>query len=1084
MEDVQEIAEQQVENPVGPVTAQDGFYAPADISDSVQKREAVPPCALELFAGSCKLSKCLKSHGFAAYGIDHQKCKNRVGPCVVMDLTKKSSRKFLRQVISSGKVGAVPMAPPCGTSSRAREKPIPARLKRLGVPQPKPLRSSQYPLGFPWLRGTDLVRVRLANECYETVAEIFELCVLLGIPAFIENPATSRMWEVPCIRKLFKLKGVHFTKFHACMHGGDRDKLTALLHNCPPLCELALRCDGGHSHRPWSVSRSVQGGWKFDTASEAEYPLLLCQRMAKLFSEAALSAGWLVSPEPKAANCSKGVPTAWKIAAGRQPRGRRSHMLLPEDGQVVTLSVTNHRDVTLLSNWKGRIDREVTMNSRCFPKGTRLIHFQKSNNWGEHGDQESYVDLSEPPTKRVKVDAPGTAEVLAKASLGIPMTPLEAVRRSRQVVHPFDVATQVSRAVEECMEVVATRGFDFLHNQRTKTLRWVKERARRLDPEEHKLKKSMHPGIASILKDKKLLLFKELLDYIGHPDQKLVDDIIQGMRITGNADQTGVFPVDFRPAQLEEEDLWRVSKFSQKEVQEKIPRHMMPRVVRVGEDDVDVCRQVWSSTLSEVEKGWLKGPLSADQVSEEVGPLWTPSRRFGIVQGGKIRNIDDLSEFAVNQTYGTPEKLDLGGVDEVVALASAWTKKLGDRCPKLVGRCLDLKSAYKQLPLSRKDRPNAVLAVLEPETQQVMFFISGVLPFGATGAVMAFNRTARAIRDLMQSLFLLPVVNYFDDFPHVDVQEGATRSQAVMEEFLDVLGWSIARDQGKRLPAGPKFTVLGVVVDLSESEAGIIKVANKPERVKELREVLDEVQSGGSFPPSLAARIQGRMMFAEAQCCGRWLVPILEPIKARALMPSPVRRTDDNLINALKLCCRMLEEAPVRRISPLVKEPPCVVFTDGAYEAGVATCGVVVLTPRSPKVFVMSFTVPDDVLREWKKDGHEQVIAQAELLPVLLVKKQMRWALEGSRVLYFIDNEGVKEALITGVTKSTASKSMLIECMKEDSQNQSLPWYARIPSPSNISDGPSRLCTVELFENFDVEMVQPMMDYKEWGKIG
>jgi len=285
-------------------------------------------------------------------------------------------------------------------------------------------------------------------------------------------------------------------------------------------------------------------------------------------------------------------------------------MLLPEDGPVVTLSVTNHRDVTLLSNWKGRIDREVTMNSRCFPKGTRLIHFQKSNNWGEHGDQESYVDLSEPPMKRVKVDAPGTAEVLAKASLGIPMTPLEAVRRSRQVVHPFDVATQVSRAVEECMEVVATRGFDFLHNQRTKTLRWVKERARRLDPEEHKLKKSMHPGIASILKDEKLLLFKELLDYIGHPDQKLVDDIIQGMRITGNADQTGVFPVDFRPAQLEE-------------------RHMMPRVVRVGEDDVDVCRQVWSSTLSEVEKGWLKGPLSADQVSEVWRPTKVGSGRCG-----------------------------------------------------------------------------------------------------------------------------------------------------------------------------------------------------------------------------------------------------------------------------------------------------------------------------------------------------------------------------------------------------------------------------------------------------------------------
>ena len=43
MEDVQEIAEQQVENPVGPVTAQDGFYAPADISDKRATRGRQSP---------------------------------------------------------------------------------------------------------------------------------------------------------------------------------------------------------------------------------------------------------------------------------------------------------------------------------------------------------------------------------------------------------------------------------------------------------------------------------------------------------------------------------------------------------------------------------------------------------------------------------------------------------------------------------------------------------------------------------------------------------------------------------------------------------------------------------------------------------------------------------------------------------------------------------------------------------------------------------------------------------------------------------------------------------------------------------
>ena len=65
-----------------------------------------------------------------------------------------------------------------------------------------------------------------------------------------------------------------------------------------------------------------------------------------------------------------------------------------------------------------------------------------------------------------------------------------------------------------------------------------------------------------------------------------------------------------------------------------------------------------------------------------------------------VRNIDDLSEFSVNQAYATPEKLDLGGVDEVVAMAAAWARiasKAGCKeGVELRGRCLDLKSACVQ----------------------------------------------------------------------------------------------------------------------------------------------------------------------------------------------------------------------------------------------------------------------------------------------------------------------------------------------------------------------------------------------------
>lgn len=186
--------------------------------DSVKKGGQSTPIALELFAGSCKLAKCLKSHGFLAYGVDHKKCKNRVGPCVVLDLTKSKGQVFVLDALKSGQVGCVPMAPPCGTSSRARERKLPRQLRALGVPEPKPLRSAQYPMGFPRLNGRDKLRVQLANTCYEFVAEVFLLCYQVNIPCFIENPKGSRMWDVPAIKRLFELEGVEFTWVHACMH--------------------------------------------------------------------------------------------------------------------------------------------------------------------------------------------------------------------------------------------------------------------------------------------------------------------------------------------------------------------------------------------------------------------------------------------------------------------------------------------------------------------------------------------------------------------------------------------------------------------------------------------------------------------------------------------------------------------------------------------------------------------------------------------------------------------------------------------------------------------------------------------------
>ena len=53
-------------------------------------------------------------------------------------------------------------------SFESQEKRVPEAMKRKGVPDPKPLRSHEFPEGLPGLTGADLQGVLAANAIYES----------------------------------------------------------------------------------------------------------------------------------------------------------------------------------------------------------------------------------------------------------------------------------------------------------------------------------------------------------------------------------------------------------------------------------------------------------------------------------------------------------------------------------------------------------------------------------------------------------------------------------------------------------------------------------------------------------------------------------------------------------------------------------------------------------------------------------------------------------------------------------------------------------------------------------------------------
>lgn len=87
----------------------------------------------------------------------------------------------------------------------------------------------------------------------------------------------------------------------------------------------------------------------------------------------------------------------------------------------------------------------------------------------------------------------------------------------------------------------------------------------------------------------------------------------------------------------------------------------------------------------------------------------------------------------------------------------------------------------------------------------------------------------------------------------------------------------------------------------------------------------------------------------------------------------------------------------------------------------------------------------------------KQVIGQAEIFPVLVAKLTWASELARRRVIFFIDNESAKIALIRAYSPILASLKIALECSAWDFQNDCSSWYARVPTICNVADCPSRM---------------------------
>lgn len=172
----------------------------------------------------------------------------------------------------------------------------------------------------------------------------------------------------------------------------------------------------------------------------------------------------------------------------------------------------------------------------------------------------------------------------------------------------------------------------------------------------------------------------------------------------------------------------------------------------ISSGDPKLDKQVWDQTMDEVQSKWLAGPFTENQVHDLVGSQqWLATRRFPLVQGDKVRLIDDALVSGLNSGYGASNKLHLFDVDVLVALILRVGKELPHRSSlwgdsvRMVGRTLDLSSAYKQLGAFMDEQWQRIIVVYDPNSKSPRYFVAHALMFGSVAAVYGFNRVSRSI---------------------------------------------------------------------------------------------------------------------------------------------------------------------------------------------------------------------------------------------------------------------------------------------------------------------------------------------------
>ena len=980
---------------------------------------------VEIFSGTGGLTAQLHRYMPHSLGIDSFISQRVKAPILKLDLTTDHGQQLLWRILANDRVVFVHAGPPCEPSRRAQK--ISTSHGR------KPLRSSRYPDGLPHLCGASLKRVTSANQLYKLVADVFLYASRHGIIATVENPARSHFWNTSYFKGTLGTHAASWESifFHHCCFESPRKKHTRLLVNCSGFQPLAQLCPGDHEHEPWGKS-----GRKWSASCEVEYPTPLCRAWARCVVDVLVVHG-AMAPAVDLSTMNLSLNAASQTVVGKQPRGTKLRPLMAEYAAILYVTAPVDR----ITSFPVKVDHPLVLRDpiRANPAWQHLPVGSKRlcdpYPLGGSADTKDPVDTND-------------VQSLWAVKYGVPWSPEQFMREAAGKSHPSLFVEGVHPLLKKTLEVIGGSSVSKLARERTETMRKWMLRSQELRDLKVDGKECSPEHAKKILKNKNLCLFGEMLKSSGLEDQRLAKDISRGFDLMGEIPSGGSFPLKPTFPSLTPEQVRQVAMFARASTWQNAKR-----TTKDG-----MAEDLYKITLDERDKGWLEGPFSLEQLPATS----VLTKRFGVRQSStlsdgtrvfKTRPIDDYTESLVNLTNGCSESILPMGIDMICAGLVTRYRLKGPE--DLVAKTIDLRKAYKNLPLSSEALNDSFICVFNPTRREPEAFKSLVLPFGARAAVLGFCRTSLALWAIGTALFRLHWSIYFDDFFLVSSEAEMRHVDLTQSVLFELLGWETSEE--KEAGFGTLARILGVKIDLSGSRLGTFSVMNVEGRVKDLTKCIDEMIQKGNVSVAEIRILRGRLVFAESQVYGRLAGAHMRQLSK---FEGAVGRTalDSDTVESLKfLRDRVLCGAPRSIVAP----PGRVfhLYTDASLESGIGGLGGVLLGGEGQILSFFSCVVPEDLVRLVNPLSKKTVIYELEALAISIGLNYLLDPIavqRNDKLVGFVDNNAVLAQVISGRGVDGVAGRIFSSIFAWEADAGINTWWERVASASNIADFPSR----------------------------